>query len=111
MAAAADALIGEHDFRAFCRRAPGTTSDQPILRRVLGRRRGRPGRPARLLRFDITAGSFCHQMVRSLVGALVAVGRGAGNAATVVAQLRSGSRAGAARPAPPHGLCLESVSY
>jgi tRNA pseudouridine38-40 synthase len=109
MAAAADALIGEHDFRAFCRRAPGTTSDQPILRRVLAAGWSPAG--CTLLRFEITAGSFCHQMVRSLVGALVAVGQGRGNAATVVAQLRSGSRAGAARPAPAHGLCLESVSY
>ena len=78
---------------------------------MLGRRLVGPAGSARLLRFDIDAGSFCHQMVRSLVGALVAVGQGRGNAATVVALLRSGSRAGAARPAPAHGLCLVSVSY
>ena len=34
MAAAADALLGEHDFRAFCRRVPGTSADVPIPRRV-----------------------------------------------------------------------------
>ena len=34
MAAAADALLGEHDFRAFCRRVPGTSPDDPIPRRV-----------------------------------------------------------------------------
>ncbi len=109
MVAAADAVVGEHDFRGFCRRAPGTGAEAPITRVVTaaGWTRG----PATLLRFDISAGSFCHQMVRSVVGALVAVGRGRGNAATMVERLRAGTRAGAASPAPAHGLCLESVSY
>jgi tRNA pseudouridine(38-40) synthase len=40
MAAAADALLGEHDFRAFCRRVPGTTPDDPIPRRVIDARPG-----------------------------------------------------------------------
>lgn len=119
MAAATDALIGEHDFRAFCRRPPGTTADQPIVRRVTTAGWspvgwspvGQPTAGCTLLRFEIEAGSFCHQMVRSLVGALVGVGRGQGNAATMVALLRSGARSGAAPPAPAHGLCLLSVSY
>ena len=110
MVAAADALVGEHDFRGFCRRAPGTGADGAD--HPGGDRGGLDqGRPATLLRFDISAGSFCHQMVRSLVGALVAVGRGRGNAATMVERLRAGTRAGAASPAPAHGLCLESVTY
>jgi tRNA pseudouridine38-40 synthase len=109
MTAAADALVGEHDFRGFCRRPPGSGADEPIVRRVTSA--GWSTGPCTLLRFDISASSFCHQMVRSLVGALVAVGRGRGNVATMVAQLRAGTRTGAAQPAPPHGLCLESVSY
>ena len=53
MAAAADALLGEHDFRAFCRRVPGTSPADPINRRVIDARwtrlsgRPRAGRPAR----------------------------------------------------------------
>ena len=35
MRAAADALLGEHDFRAFCRRPPGHAADVPITRRVI----------------------------------------------------------------------------
>jgi tRNA pseudouridine38-40 synthase len=35
MAAGADSLLGEHDFRAFCRRPPGTAPGDPIRRRVL----------------------------------------------------------------------------
>jgi tRNA pseudouridine38-40 synthase len=118
MDSASDALVGEHDFRAFCRRVPGTTPEDPIVRRVMTaswRALGGPGVAdagrGRLLRFDIVASSFCHQMVRSVVGTLVEAGRGRGNAATVTAQLRAGRREGAARPAPAHGLCLVAVAY
>jgi tRNA pseudouridine38-40 synthase len=118
MAAASDVLLGTHDFRSFCRRKPGTSPEEPILRRVLraawtldqGPEAGDPGQ-GRLLRFEIEAGSFCHQMVRSVVGSLVEVGRGRGNAATLLARLRSASRHRAADPAPARGLCLVSVAY
>jgi tRNA pseudouridine38-40 synthase len=124
MEAATDALVGEHDFGAFCRRPPGVPAGSPIVRRVTaaawtvlptepasaGWAPG--GSPAgRLLRFEIEAGSFCHQMVRSIVALLVQVGLGQGNVASTVARLRSADRAGAPRPAPPEGLCLVAVSY
>jgi tRNA pseudouridine38-40 synthase len=118
MSAAADVLLGRHDFRSFCRRKPGTDAAEPIVRQV---RRARwveeaspesiDAGPGRLLRFEIEASSFCHQMVRSIVGSLVQVGRGRGNAATMLEQLRSASRHGAADPAPAQGLCLIAVSY
>lgn len=137
MASATDPLLGEHDFRAFCRRAPGRSAEEPIIRRVtaagwrrvpaLGAVPGtlpgdltgslsardagtEPGSPE-LLRFDIEASSFCHQMVRSIVAVLVDAGRGRATAASVMALLASGSRAGAPQPAPAHGLCLVAVSY
>jgi len=109
MIAASDALYGEHDFRGFCRRPPGTPRDEPIRRKVTGARWGELG--GSLLRFDIVATSFCHQMVRSVVGALVEVGRGRSNVAGFFAQVVSADRAGAAQPAPPHGLSLEEVVY
>jgi len=118
MEAAADTVIGQHDFRAFCRRAPGSPAGQPIVRTVTGSRWGVLTGPeeaeagsGRLLRFEIEAGSFCHQMVRSLVATLVEVGRGRGTAASVLARLRSGERTGLARPAPALGLCLVAVAY
>lgn len=127
MAAAADALLGEHDFRAFCRRVPGTTPDDPIHRRILDARWTRlnqgdasagstPG-PALapvvgdLLAFEIEANAFCHQMVRSLVGTLVDVGRGRKRASDVLWILRSADRQEASQPAPPHGLTLMAVRY
>jgi tRNA pseudouridine38-40 synthase len=124
MEAATDAVVGEHDFGAFCRRPPGTPPGSPLVRRVTSAGwTVLPTEPesdawpsgehpaGRLLRFEIEAGSFCHQMVRSIVALLVQVGRGEGNVASTVARLRSADRAGAPRPAPPEGLCLMAVSY
>lgn len=64
-----------------------------------------------LLRFEIEASSFCHQMVRSLVGTLVDMGSGRRKAGEMTAILRSGDRSRAGQPAPPHGLCLWEVTY
>jgi tRNA pseudouridine38-40 synthase len=118
MDAAASVLLGRHDFRAFCRRPPGTDPANPLIRlvrRATWSLDGGPevadAGPGRLLRFEIEASSFCHQMVRSLVGSLVEVGKGQGNAATLLARLRSVTRHRAADPAPPHGLCLVAVDY
>ena len=119
MVGAADCFVGEHDFRAFCRRVPGSSPDAPIPRRVLDARLGevpgldgeRPG-GGRLLRFDITATSFCHQMVRSIVGILAEVGRGRRRASDVVWMLREGDRSRVGGViAPPQGLCLVAVAY
>ncbi len=118
MVSAADALLGEHDFRAFCRRVPGTSPADEIPRRVVdaGWRvvpvaTGELGPASRLLRFEIEAQSFCHQMVRSIVGMLVDVGKGRRRASDVHWLLASGDRSQAGDLAPPQGLCLLEVLY
>jgi len=119
MVSAADSLLGEHDFRAFCRRVPGTAPGTPIPRRVLDAGfaevavpTGELGPGARLLRFDIEATSFCHQMVRSVVGVLVEVGRARRRVSDVTWLLRSGDRSRSGGVvAPPQGLCLTAVAY
>ena len=127
MRTASDVLLGSHDFRSFCRRPPGTDASEPIVRRVTLARWSVDDGPeaadadgvgpsseeeaARLLRFEISASSFCHQMVRSLVAALVDVGRGKGNAAALLERLRAASRQSMPEPAPAEGLCLVSVDY
>jgi tRNA pseudouridine38-40 synthase len=118
MEAASDVLLGTHDFRSFCRRKPGTSPEEPIMRRVTRVKWSFDEGPevtdigrGRLLRFDIEANSFCHQMVRAVVGGLVEVGRGRGNAATLLDRMRSTTRHRAADPAPAQGLCLISVRY
>ncbi len=121
MRTASDVLLGSHDFRSFCRRPPGTDPAEAIVRRVTRARwsvdegpeavDARGDGEARLLRFEIGAGSFCHQMVRSLVASLVEVGRGRENAAGLMERLRAATRHRMADPAPAHGLCLISVAY
>ena len=64
-----------------------------------------------LLAFEIEANAFCHQMVRSLVGTLVDVGRGRKRASDMLWILRSADRQQASQPAPPQGLTLTAVRY
>jgi tRNA pseudouridine38-40 synthase len=129
MRTASDVLLGSHDFRSFCRRPPGTDASERIVRRVTRARwsvddgpeatdadadrkaLSASDRPAGLLRFEISASSFCHQMVRSLVASLVEVGRGKQNAAGLMERLRAPSRQSMPEPAPAAGLCLVSVDY
>ncbi len=61
--------------------------------------------------FDIRAVAFCHQMVRSIVGFLVAVGTGKRRADELPEVLAARDRARAENPAPPHGLTLWEVRY
>jgi tRNA pseudouridine38-40 synthase len=117
MAQAAYAVLGEHDFRAFCRRPSGTTPDEPITRRVLDVAVDLVdddcllSNGGRLVRVSMTATSFCHQMVRSLVATLVAVGTQSRSAADLTERLRTGAREGLPAPAPPEGLCLVAAAY
>jgi tRNA pseudouridine38-40 synthase len=63
------------------------------------------------LRLEIQADAFCHQMVRSIVGTMVAAGHGSLRAGDIRSVLASGDRSEAAPIAPPHGLCLWEVVY
>jgi len=108
MRLACDPLFGEHDFSSFCR-APKKDPQASLVRRVddaawidLG---------DGLLRFEIEASSFCHQMVRSLVGTMIDVGRGRRTAGDMAGTLRARTRSLAGHIAPPRGLCLWSVTY
>jgi tRNA pseudouridine38-40 synthase len=73
--------------------------------------RSAPGGDGQLWWFEIAASAFCHQMVRSIVGALVAVGRGRRTPDDVARLLAATSRDGAPNLAPPQGLTLWQVGY
>jgi tRNA pseudouridine38-40 synthase len=105
MRAGARALVGEHDFAAFCRRPP---DGSPTVRRL---ERLTIARSGDRVEVSARANAFLHQMVRSLVGTLVAVGEGARSPAEMAEVLASRDRGRAGRLAPPHGLCLERVVY
>ncbi len=108
---ASDPLLGEHDFSSFCRRPRVASGPPPAppVRRVRAARWDDLGDG--VLRFEITADAFCHQMVRSIVGTLLEVGLGRRSAGSILATLRARDRSTAGQLAPPHGLCLWDVGY
>jgi tRNA pseudouridine38-40 synthase len=111
MELAGDALVGEHHFGSFCRK-PSVREGSPVpslVRRVESSAWSEPS-PG-LLRFEITANAFCHQMVRSIVGTLVEVGSGRRRAGEMLGIVRSDDRARAGTVAPPDGLTLWHVRY
>lgn len=107
-------LVGEHDFSSFCRRPkPSSSAGEPpsLVRRVLAAGWSTAPDDARLLTFTITATAFCHQMVRSITGLLVDVGRGRRAPGDVRTALEARDRAAVGHLAPPHGLVLWHVEY
>ena len=108
LALTCDPVIGEHDFTTFCR-APKGVKDYSMTRNVFDARWSQAG--GGLVHFDIESSSFCHQMVRSLVGTMVEMGRGTKRAGEMAAILRARNRAAAGDLAPPQGLCLWEVTY
>jgi tRNA pseudouridine38-40 synthase len=104
MRAAARPLIGEHDFASFCRKPPAGGTVRRLRRVAVTRTEAG-------LDVVVEANAFCHQMVRSLVGTLVAAGDGKVEAADVARFLVAKDRAGVPQLAPPYGLTLERVTY
>jgi tRNA pseudouridine38-40 synthase len=102
---AARCCLGEHDFAAFCRRRDGATTVRDLLRLDWAR----PGDGVAVA--TVVADAFCHNMVRSLVGALLAVGDGRRPPGWLAGLLAARVRDPAVVVVAPHGLCLEQVGY
>ncbi len=105
MREAAGLLVGEHDFASFCRHPGRDRSTVRDLRRLAVSRQGD------VVSIRAVANAFLHQMVRSLVGTLVAVGDDKLEAGAMQAILAARDRAAAGRPAPARGLTFERVRY
>jgi tRNA pseudouridine38-40 synthase len=105
VAAASAGLLGEHDFASFCRRREGATTVRALQR--LEWSRGPDG----VVEAAVSADAFCHSMVRSLVGALLDVGRGRRAVDWPAGLLGREERAADVAVAPAHGLTLVGVDY
>jgi tRNA pseudouridine38-40 synthase len=111
---AAAVLLGDHDFSSFCRRPesrPGEPEASLVRRLTVATWSLVTTDFGDVTRFEIAATSFCHQMVRSLVGTLVDVGRGGRDVASFHETLAALDRSAAGAVAPPHGLVLWDVDY
>ncbi len=104
MNAAADRLVGEHDFAAYCKKREGATTIRS-LRELAWTRDGD------VLTARVVADAFCHHMVRSLVGCLLAVGEGRQPVEWPSQVLRSGVRDPRVNVVAAAGLTLEEVGY
>ena len=104
MNAAADRLLGEHDFAAYCKKREGATTIRS-LRELTWSREGD------VLTARVVADAFCHHMVRSLVGSLTAVGEGRQPLDWPAQVLRSGVRDPRVTVVAAAGLTLEEVGY
>ena len=105
MSRAAQYLIGEHDFRAFCgnpkmKKSTVRTVDSITIER----------RKDRVI-FTFHGNGFLQNMVRIMVGTLLEVGRGFWPPEQVREILASYDRTQAGPTAPPEGLCLMKVDY
>ncbi len=105
MAAAATALLGEHDFSSF--RAAECQAEHAVrtLYRLDVSRHGDE------VRLQVEANAFLHHMVRNLAGVLVAIGGGAQSPGWAAEVLAARDRRAAAVTAPPQGLCFRAVTY
>jgi tRNA pseudouridine38-40 synthase len=111
MTRACQAIVGQHDFAAFCER-DATREEQSTIVVV---REAQIECEEHLIQFRITASHFLWKMVRRLTGALVEVGRGNASAtdfARLIEQPASKSKLDPAKcTAPPSGLFLEHIEY
>lgn len=105
MHAAAQGLLGLHDFAAFCKRREGATTVRTLLDYAW--RRAADG----TLEATVVADAFCHSMVRSLVGAVLPVGEGRRPIEWPAEVMRATVRDTRVTVMPPHGLSLEEVTY
>lgn len=97
-------LIGLHDFAAFCRHRPGATTIRELQRLDWVR-------DGDLLTAHVSADAFCWSMVRSLVGAVLAVGEGRREPGWCATLLGADHRSSDFAAAPARGLTLIGVDY
>jgi len=105
MDVAARALVGLHDFAAFCKKREGATTVRTLL--DYSWVRGADG----ILTGTVVADAFCHSMVRALVGSVVPVGEGQYAVGWPSEILAAGVRDPRVTVMPAHGLCLEEIVY
>ena len=110
MDAAAQCLLGEHDFKSFCKVASAV--GKPTCRNVQAvsfTHEENLGEGC--LAFTIRGNAFLHSMVRTIVGSLVEVGAHRRDASWLEEALAACDRRAAGPTAPAHGLCFMAVDY
>ena len=105
MSEAGSQLLGLHDFASFCKPREGSTTIRELQEITVSRGQGK------VVEIEIQADAFCHNMVRSIVGALIAVGQGRATPAKIKQLLEQTNREGSYKVVSPHGLSLLKIGY
>jgi tRNA pseudouridine38-40 synthase len=111
IAEAAEAFLGEHDWTAFSAAQTDAKSRVRHVTKLEISSRMDERALAPLIEIEISANGFLRYMVRSVVGALLAVGRGELDLASIKQAIETGVRPSAIVTAPACGLTLRSVRY
>lgn len=110
MAEAARPLLGEHDFKSFCKAS--SAEGKPTNRYVAALDVSRVREAGEeLVAIDVTGNAFLHNMVRTIAGSLVEVGRGHRAPGWIEGVLAARDRAAAGPCAPAKGLTFVGVAY
>jgi tRNA pseudouridine38-40 synthase len=104
MQAAADLLVGLHDFASFCKPRVGATTIRTLKKLKVSRFSDN-------IEVYLEADAFCHNQVRSMVGALIAVGQNKISVEGLGAILKGKKRVSGFKVVSPHGLALTGVEY
>lgn len=105
--ATGDQLLGLRDFAPFCKPRPGATTIRTLLQLHAERTEDLAG----TIECTLVADAFCHSMVRSVVGALVAVGVGRRDDSWFLRVMTAELRHNEVLVMPAKGLTLEEVGY
>ena len=104
MQAAAEHVVGEHDFAVFQSKPNG----KPSVRRITSLTVDADGDEVHI---TVSANGFLYNMVRAIAGTLIEVGLGARDQDSIAELIESRDRSAAGATAPPQGLCLMKVEY
>ncbi|HAH97621.1 MAG TPA: tRNA pseudouridine(38-40) synthase TruA [Firmicutes bacterium] len=105
MQTAAAALVGTHDFAAFCAAGSAVKSTVRTIRRSVVEEKGK------IVEIVLEADGFLYNMVRIISGTLIEVGMGRMPSNCLETALTSLNRSEAGPTAPPQGLCLQEVYF
>jgi len=114
----ARSLIGKHDFKAFCASASSSKSTVRFIKKIRVKKLSyhpmsvtSKGKDYSLIVIDIEADGFLYNMVRSIIGTLIDIGRGRFKKGSLKKILLSKDRRRSGATAPSCGLCLIEVKY
>ena len=98
-------FMGLRDFRAFCKERDGTTTIRELKEISVKRRTNG------VIDIEVEADAFCHNMVRSVVGALMSAGSGRTTAKAVRKALKGQRNEHKYKVQAPQGLTLIKINY